>query len=129
MILCFKLTKDELDDWRSQLATSNREIMGLRVLSFAFTEHGILMLSNVLKSDKAASMSIQIIRVFVKMREMIMTNKDFLLKFEEFEKRLGTHEMDINQLYQMIKELIGQETQPLQPIGFKINNHTSEETE
>ncbi|MBW2055850.1 MAG: ORF6N domain-containing protein, partial [Deltaproteobacteria bacterium] len=49
----FELTKNELKNWRSQFATSNQDIMGLRIPPFVFTEHGILMLSSVLKSERA----------------------------------------------------------------------------
>jgi len=52
----FELTKEELNNWRSQFATSNQDIMGLRISPFVFTEHGILMLSSVLKSESADSM-------------------------------------------------------------------------
>lgn len=52
----FELTKEELNNWRSQFATSNQDIMGLRISPFVFTDHGILMLSSVLKSERADSM-------------------------------------------------------------------------
>jgi len=51
----FELTQEELKNWRSQFATSNQDVMGLRVKPFAFSEHGILMLSSVLKSERAIS--------------------------------------------------------------------------
>ena len=54
----FELTKEELENWRSQFATSNRDIMGLRIPPFAFTEHGVLMLSSVLKSERAIQVNI-----------------------------------------------------------------------
>jgi hypothetical protein len=56
----FELTKEELNDWRSQFATSNSEIMGIRHPPFAFTEHGILMLSGVLNSKRAIEVNIPI---------------------------------------------------------------------
>ncbi len=54
----FELTKEELKNWRSQFATSNQDIIGLRILPFAFTEHGVLMLSSVLKSERAIQVNI-----------------------------------------------------------------------
>jgi hypothetical protein len=67
----FELTKIEFENWRSQFATSNSEKMGLRYVPMAFTEHGVLMLSSVLKSDKAIQTNIQIMRIFTKVRQML----------------------------------------------------------
>lgn len=116
----FELTKEELKDWRSQFATSNKEIMGLRIPPFAFTEHGILMLSNVLNSENAIRVSIQIIRVFTRMREMLFTHKDLLLKIEQFEKRMENQDKSIKQLFYYLKQLIQEkEHPPRTEIGFK----------
>ena len=75
----FEMNREELENWRSQIATSKSDKQGLRYSPFCFTEQGVAMLSSVLNSETAIRMSIQIIRVFIKMREMIMTNKDILL--------------------------------------------------
>ena len=75
----FEMSKEELKDWRSQFATSNREVMGLRVPPFAFTEHGVLMLSSVLNSEQAIKTNIQIMRIYTKMRQMLITHQDLLL--------------------------------------------------
>src|SRR5678815_711785 len=69
----FEMTPEELRNWRTQFATSNSETMGLRHSPFCFTEQGVAMLSSVLKSETAIRVNIQIIRVFTRMREMIMT--------------------------------------------------------
>ena len=71
----FEMTDDELAEWRSQFATSNREVMGLRKRPFVFTEHGVLMLSSVLNSKTAIAVNIQIIRVFTRMRELLLTTR------------------------------------------------------
>jgi len=115
----FELSKEELKDWRSQFATSNKEVMGLRRAPFAFTEHGILMLSNVLNSENAIRVSVQIIRVFTRMREMLMSHKDLLLKIERFEKRMDNQDKSINQLFYYLKQLIQGKDEPRNPIGFK----------
>ena len=73
-----------------------------RVIPRVFTEYGILMLSNILKSDSAIKMSIQIIEVFVKMREMLLTNKDILIQLKRVEKTQGMHTKDIGHLYEVI---------------------------
>ena len=65
----FELSKEELDKWRCQFGASNKEIMGLRVSPFAFTEYGVIMLASVLNSDRAILVNIQVVRIFNKMRE------------------------------------------------------------
>ena len=116
----FELSKEELENWRSQFATSNKEIMGLRIPPFAFSEFGVLMLSNVLNSKNAIKISIQIIRVFTRMREMLLTHKDLLLKIEQFEKRMDNQDKSIKQLFYYLKQLIqDKENPPRNPIGFK----------
>ena len=65
----FQLTKTELENWKSQIATSNKEIMGLRKTPYAFTEEGIYMLATVLNSKVAVQTNISIIRTFKKLRE------------------------------------------------------------
>jgi len=82
----FEMIPEELENWRTQFATSNSEKMGLRRPPFCFTEQGVAMLSSVLNSERAIRVNIQIIRVFTRMREMIMTHKDILLQLEKIEK-------------------------------------------
>ena len=82
----FEMIPEELENWRTQFASSNSEKMGLRRPPFCFTEQGVAMLSSVLNSERAIRVNIQIIRVFTRMREMIMTHKDILLQLEKIEK-------------------------------------------
>jgi len=114
----FRLTNDEFEFLRSQFATSKRG--GRRYAPYAFTEHGILMLSSVLNSQQAITMSIKIIEVFVKFREMLISQKDLLLKFEQLEKLVVQHDDDIRALFQALKQLIGQRNEPREPVGFKL---------
>jgi phage regulator Rha-like protein len=81
----FELSKEENENLRSQNATLKQGGFS-KYLPYAFTEHGVLMLSNVLKTGSAIEMSIKIIDVFVKLREIIMSHKDILLKLEQLEK-------------------------------------------
>jgi len=82
----FQLSKDELEDWRSQIAMSNPGAkMGLRRPPYAFTEHGVAMLSSVLNSKRAVQMNILIIRAFVQIRELLATNKDLAARVEKLE--------------------------------------------
>ncbi|SEM76630.1 ORF6N domain-containing protein [Mucilaginibacter gossypiicola] len=115
----FRLTNEEFDVLRSQFATSKRG--GRRYAPYVFTEHGILMLSSVLNSKQAITMSIKIIEVFVKFREMLISHKDLLLKFEQLEKLVIHHDDDIQSIFQALKQLIQQKNEPREPIGFKLN--------
>ncbi len=83
----FGLTDNELEDLKSQSATSSWG--GTRKPPNAFTEHGILMLSNVINSERAVRVSIQIIRVFNGMKKMIAANRDIFDRLEEMKKELG----------------------------------------
>ena len=117
----FELTRAEFESLRSQFATSKTGRGGVRYLPMAFTEQGVAMLSAVLNSETAIRVSIQIIRVFTKMREMLLTNKDILLQLEKMEKKLTGHDEDIQLIFKYLKQLL---TPPAQPprlkIGFKI---------
>lgn len=112
----FELTKDEVDNLRSQNVTSSWG--GQRYLPFAFTEQGVAMLSSVLNSDIAIKANIQIIRTFTKIREMISTHKDILLKLEKIEKRLDGHDENIGALFSYLKALIKENEAPRKLIGF-----------
>ena len=81
----FQLTREEFNDLRSQIGTSSWG--GTRYLPLAFTEHGILMLSNVIRSERAIQVSVQIIRVFNTMREMIGQYKELIEKIQKIERR------------------------------------------
>lgn len=89
----FQLTKQELENWISQFATSNKELMGLRKLPFAFSEQGVSMLSAVLKSKSAIEMSIQIIKSFVAMKKFMASNALIFQRLDILEqKQFLTHE-------------------------------------
>jgi hypothetical protein len=89
----FQMTREELENWKSQIVTSNKEIMGLRKLPFVFTEQGISMLSAVLKSTTAVQTSIQIIKSFVGMRDFLSQNASFFTKIDSIEKRQISYEI------------------------------------
>jgi hypothetical protein len=90
----FELTKEEFSDWRSQIVMSNSNKMGLRHIPMAFTEQGVAMLSSVLKSEQAALMNIAIMRAFVKMREMLLSNSKLAAELRDIEERMDTQEMN-----------------------------------
>nr|WP_315200384.1 ORF6N domain-containing protein [uncultured Flavobacterium sp.] len=87
----FELTKEEFSNWRSQFATSNSDKMSLRYLPMVFTEHGVLMLSSVLKSDKAIQTNIQIMRIFTKVRQMLLDTTEIKIDILQIQKKLENH--------------------------------------
>jgi hypothetical protein len=118
----FEMTDKEFQDWRSQIVTSKSDRMGLRHAPFCFSEQGVTMLSCVLNSKKAIDSNIRIIRVFTKMREMIITHKDILLKIEQFEKQLVTNSEDIQAIFKVLKQLLNPPGEARRLIGFKRKN-------
>jgi len=99
----FQLTKDELENWRSQFVTSNKEKMGLRRAPYAFTEQGVSMISAILKSPTAVDMSVKIIRTFVTMRKFISHNGVLFQKIDTIEQKLLKHDAKFNQLFSAIE--------------------------
>jgi hypothetical protein len=89
----FELTKSEFENWRSQFVTSNSDKMGLRYVPMAFTEHGVLMLSSVLKSDKAIQTNIQIMRIFTKVRQILVDTTEIKIDILQIQKKLENHEI------------------------------------
>lgn len=98
----FQLTKDELNDWKSQIVTSNKEKMGLRKLPNVFTEQGVAMLSAVLRSDTAVKMSIQIMNAFVAMRKFIINNAQIFQRINTVEKRQIKLEMETDEKFEKV---------------------------
>lgn len=115
----FQLTAEEVEGLRSQNVTANISAK-TRTLPYAFTEHGLLMLANVLKSDMAIKASVHIIEVFVKMREIVFAHKDILLQLEKLEKQQTKQHKDVQELYQVIRHLIPPPSSRTSPIGFRI---------
>ena len=113
-----QLTQQEVEDMVSQNAIPSRQVLG-GSLPYAFTEHGVLMLSNVLKSERAIQMSIRIIEIFVKLRETLLLYKDVALLVEQVEKRLGKQDEKIELLFAYLSKFIEKEDTPRTEIGFK----------
>lgn len=114
----FRLSRNETKIMVSQFAIpSIQHLGGHRPL--AFTEHGVLMLANVLRSEQAIRMSIRIIEIFMRVRDAILGNKDILLKLEHLEKKSLRHDGDIHLIYKYLKGLLLRKERPLQRIGFK----------
>ena len=98
----FQLSKEEMEYWKSQIATSNKEKMGLRKPPLAFTEQGVSMLSAVLKSETAIKVSIQIINAFVQMRKFLINNATLFQRLENVEIKLLTNQIKSNEKFELI---------------------------
>ncbi len=112
----FQLTKDELNNWRSQFVTSNSEKMGLRRSPYAFTEQGVSMLSSILKSDIAIEISIEIIRAFVNMRQFISQNASVFQRLEILEQNQLITNTNFDKIFKAIEE-----KNPIQSQGIFYN--------
>jgi len=99
----FQLTNQEFTILRSQTVTSSWG--GQRYLPYVFTEHGVLQLASVLKSTRARKVSVRIIEVFVKMREMLATHVDILHKLEQIEKKDIEQDQKIMLIFEYLKQL------------------------
>ncbi len=111
----FQLSKDEFRDLKFHFGTSSWG--GTRKLPRVFTEHGILMLSSVLNSDRAIQVNIQIMRIFLKLRNMIASHKNLLKKIEYMEQK---YDAQFKIVFKAIKKLITPSPEkPKQRIGFR----------
>ena len=118
----FQLDEKEVDNMVSQNAIPSKQYLG-GSLPYAFTEHGVLMLANVLKSEQAITMSIRIIEIFVKLRETLLTHKDILLKLEQLERKVVKQDGDIKLIFKYLKELLNPPTETMRKIGFKMKGN------
>ena len=114
----FKLTKEEAEILVSQNVIPSKRSLG-GFLPYVFTEQGVAMLSSVLKSERAVQINILIIKTFVRMREMLETNRAFRERIESLERKYGEHNEHIRALYQTLKKLLIQEAAPPKQIGFR----------
>lgn len=117
----YELSKDEYANLMSQIATSSWG--GTRYLPMAFTEHGVLMLSSVLKSEKAIQVNIQIMRSFTKMRQLVFDNADLHIEIENLRK-------DVDGKFRIVFETLDQlltiENKPKKKIGFMAKEKQAE---
>lgn len=118
-----QLTKEEYDLLRSQFGTLKRGQYS-KYLPFVFTEQGIAMLSTVLNSRQAIQVNIQIMRVFVKLKEIMLSHKDLALKIELLEGKVGRHDQEIRAIFEAIKRLISapDDTYKRTKIGFIVDH-------
>ncbi len=110
----YQLSREEFESLKSHFATSS-SWGGRRTLPYAFTEQGIAMLSSVLNSARAIDVNIQIMRTFVKLREMISTHRDLARKLSELEKK---YDGQFQIVFEAIRQIIEVEQRPKRRIGF-----------
>jgi hypothetical protein len=115
------LTREEYSVLKSSRPSLTSHGKHAKYMPYAFTEQGIAMLSSVLKSDQAISINIQIMRVFVKMRQMIFSYKTLLEKIEKLEASDTKQTQEIRRIYNLIKELLEPSIKNREQIGFKIS--------
>jgi len=117
----FKLSLDEMLNWKSQIVTSSGDKMGLRKPSSVFTEQGVAMLSSVLNSNRAIQVNIQIMRTFTKFREMLSTHNDLRNKIEKMEKE---NKDNFKVVFKVIAKLMATEPKgkELKIVGFEEVN-------
>jgi len=118
----FELTQKEFDILRSQIASSKQGRGGVRYLPMVFTEHGVLQLSNVLKSKRAVAVSFNIIDVFVKLRQMLTDNTKLRLLIEQVRKKTDNNTNNIELVFQYLDELLErkEKPKPYKAMGFQI---------
>ena len=118
----FQLTAEEVRSLRSQFATSKQGRGGRRYAPLVFTEQGIAMLSTVLNSERAIQVNIEIMRAFVRLREMIATHKDLARKLEALEKR---YDAQFRAVFDAIRELMAPPEPNKRKIGFLVKERAA----
>ena len=113
----FQLTEEEAEWMVSHFAIPSKQHLG-GPLPYVFSEHGVLQLANVLRSDRAVHMSITIIEVFVKMREMLLTNNELLLQMEEIRRKVAGQDEKIELIFNYLKQFVKEQEAERKPIGF-----------
>jgi ORF6N domain-containing protein len=115
----FQLTSGESSALRSQIATlKTGRGRYSKYAPYAFTEHGVAMLSSVLRSKRAVEMNILIIRAFIRLREILASHKELAQKVVDLERTQQEHAIQIDSVYNMVNRLIESPTKPKRRIGF-----------
>ena len=117
-----QLTAKEVRFMVSQNAIPSVQSLG-GSMPYAFTEHGVLMLANVLKNDRAIRVSVKIIEIFVKMREVITSHKELLSKIEEIDKKVSNQDQKVELLFKYVKNFMQNEDERPK-IGYKTTGKT-----
>jgi len=116
-----QLSAQEAANLKSQIVTSRSSHGGRRYLPYAFTEHGAIMAASVLNSERADDMSIFVVRAFVRMREALAANQQIMAKLTELEHRVESHDGNIQELIEAIRELMEPPPATNRRIGFSLS--------
>jgi len=116
----FQLSDEEANVLRSQIVISKNRRGGRRYLPYVFTEQGVAMLSSVLNSERAVEINIEIMRAFVRLREMILSNKDLARKLDALERKFESHDVHIRSLFEAIRQLMAPPVPKKRRIGFLV---------
>jgi len=115
----FRLNKKE----KTEVVTNCDHLGRLRfspVLPYVFTEHGAIMLANVLNSDRAVETSVFVVRAFVRLREMLASNRQLAEKLRELERRIATNDEHIQVIFEAIRQLLSPQKSTQRQIGFNV---------
>jgi phage regulator Rha-like protein len=112
----FQLTPEEAEPLRFQFGTSNTRRGGRRYLPYVFTEHGAVMLASVLNSSTAVAASIQVVRAFVRLRQMLSENAELSHRLDQLEKK---YDAQFKVVFDAIRQLMQPPAPKRRPIGFK----------
>jgi hypothetical protein len=115
----FQLTKAEVEIMVSQNAIPSKQSLG-GGFPYAFTEHGVLMLANVLKSKRAIQVSIRIIELFVKLRETYVSHTELKLEIERIKRKMDNNDKNVEILFRYFDELLEQKRKRRKKIGFAL---------
>jgi hypothetical protein len=115
----FQLNEGEAETMRSQFVIASKR--NVRYRPYAFTEHGILMLSSVLRSDRAVQVNIAIMRAFVRLREALQSNEELRAKLAAIERKLVVHDAQFKIVFDEIRKMIAAPEKPRRQIGFRTN--------
>ena len=117
----FQLSDIEVEIMVSQNAIPSKSHLG-GTLPYVFTEHGILMLANVLKSEQAIKVSIRIIELFIKLREMLLANAELKFEIEKIKQKLNNQDKNMEIVFRYLDELIekNEDPKPRTKIGYKL---------
>lgn len=121
----FQLSDEEAKLLRSQIVISKKRRGGRRYLPYAFTEQGVAMLSSVLNSDRAVEINIEIMRAFVRLREVLLTHKDLARKLDALERKFESHDVHIRSLFEAIRQLMTPPQATKRKIGFLVKERAA----
>lgn len=125
----FQVTASEDGDLKCQSGTSSGPGGRRRSLPYAFTEHGVVMLSSVLNSPRAVAVNIEVVRVFVRLRHVLAVNADLARQLDDLERKVGArfveHEKQIRVVFEAVRQLMveNDEDEPPRKVGFEVARH------